>query len=225
MSFAIDQRKTGFLALAALLSAVLLISLIAPSHNARFPHSFGHGYNLIQGRYIESDPIGLAGGVNTYAYVGGNPITHTDRLGLVDSEGSPACAFGECAEPNMMSGGSELYNQPSPIVPLYRAVNPTELNNLEENGGAFVNLPSNEVKYFSETPQGAASYAQQTCQAGGTLYQGPYTIVQTNIPTNLVSPIMRASPDRGIPTIVVPTELLPELAPASPLNYSPLPVR
>jgi hypothetical protein len=40
-------------------------------------------------RYIEGDPVALAAGLNTYAYLGGNPISNKDPLGLVSFGVSP----------------------------------------------------------------------------------------------------------------------------------------
>ena len=62
---------------------------------ARFPGQYdilGNGlyynyhrdYDPSLGRYIQSDPIGLSGGLNTYGYVGANPLMGVDPLGLAD---------------------------------------------------------------------------------------------------------------------------------------------
>ena len=38
------------------------------------------------GRFLQRDPIGIAGGLNVYAYVGNDPLTAVDPLGLYDWE-------------------------------------------------------------------------------------------------------------------------------------------
>ena len=70
------------------------------TYNLRFPGQYldtetGLHYNNARyysptiGRYYESDPIGLAGGVNTYAYVRGNPLRWSDRAGLAPGDYPP----------------------------------------------------------------------------------------------------------------------------------------
>jgi RHS repeat-associated protein len=68
-----------------------------PAMGLRFPGQYFDGETSLQynyfrdydpslGRYTESDPIGIDGGVNTFAYVGADPIRYLDSLGLQEED-------------------------------------------------------------------------------------------------------------------------------------------
>ena len=68
------------------------------SNQLRFPGQYedfesGLNYNYFRtydsgtGRYLESDPLGLAAGLNTYSYVSSTPTMQTDKYGLYEGGG------------------------------------------------------------------------------------------------------------------------------------------
>jgi RHS repeat-associated protein len=85
--------------------------------NLRFPgqrydaasglnYNYFRDYEPATGRYVQSDPIGLAAGVSTFTYVDARPTQNVDQLGLqattVDAcyaRHGPACSGGELAPP------------------------------------------------------------------------------------------------------------------------------
>ena len=65
--------------------------------NLRFPgqyydsetglnQNYFRDYDPSVGRYVESDPIGLKAGINTYGYVRGSPVMHGDFFGLLPGD-------------------------------------------------------------------------------------------------------------------------------------------
>ena len=76
--------------------------------NGRFPGQYydtetGTHYNYFRdydpsiGRYVESDPIGILGGLNTYVYVSARPLTGFDPRGLSDFRSECSGRYSSCS--------------------------------------------------------------------------------------------------------------------------------
>jgi RHS repeat-associated protein len=58
------------------------LEVCGSGYSAKSNSNYKRDYDPSVGRYIESDPIGLDAGINTYAYVGDDPANSYDPSGL-----------------------------------------------------------------------------------------------------------------------------------------------
>jgi len=135
-----NYQPFGSLNLATSQASLLAQDLRFPGQEFDLETGFYHNgfrdYMPALGRYAQSDPMGLSGGMNGYEYVGGNPVASIDPLGLlqlnpylnqVETE-SRFNAYMEYARFNAIEGGDpglhEDFGLEFAAVPLERLLEP-----------------------------------------------------------------------------------------------------
>ncbi|GEM_PF-677799 len=204
-----------------------------------FMHNGARYYDPATGRYLQSDPLGMVAGVNTFSYVLNRPLDLVDPLGLCSNGSDNNSMSGlmmaiiaiqgmaESIAEGGMTGGAgeeeavaEEFANEAETIPLYRVVGPDELVSIEQNGSYTPSPGGLESKYFYPTAEQAAAFAANPLNS----QFGPYTLTSTGVPISLINPenVVNVAGEGRV--ITIPNEQLPSVPPPSISNSIPLPV-
>ncbi|SDD35106.1 RHS repeat-associated core domain-containing protein [Aquimonas voraii] len=124
----------------------------------RWHYNYFRDYEPATGRYVQSDPIGLEGGVSTYSYVTARALNFIDKKGL---DGSPFCGGASGLLPNGMGNADDESCIPHPDFPRKKPENQCKETEFSECWWFCIDTTQTDEVFF---PLGLAMAASEMSQ-------------------------------------------------------------